>query len=91
MILTWLYLTLAQFELWIAAFLITHLTPVNQIVPLGFATSAVVISGFVSFVNTIWPVDLTLIPSLYIVLAVDGSILAYAVFKWGWSKIPGVN
>jgi len=91
MILTWLYLMIAQLEMWIAAFLITHLTPVTDIVPVGFATAAVAISGFFSFINYFFPVGETMLPSLAIVLIVDGSILAYAVLKWGWSKIPGMN
>jgi hypothetical protein len=88
---TYLYLQLAQFTIWISMWLITHLTAVADIVPVWFATGAVAISSLISVIDIFWPMDVTIIPALAATFLIDGALLILVAFNFGIRKIPGVS
>jgi hypothetical protein len=88
---TYLYLQLAQFTLWIAAWLIIHLTATADIVPVWFATGSVAISSLLSVIDIFWPLGQTIIPALAATFLIDGGILILVAFNFGIRKIPGVS
>lgn len=47
-------------------------------------------AGFYSTLNTIFPVD-TVLQIIAIQVIIELSILTYRLFKWGYTKIPGVG